>query len=135
MKVSIGYRDMITVEHAPDNGDGVVKVTIRSSNEMPFGVAAGDPIQTQWYRLEEWRAFSRNVERMLAGGSPLEWNGSVCGIVTPYDPEADGHEDACYVEGDEEECTECDTEAEVCIAYLRRAGTEDTLEDVRSRKT
>jgi hypothetical protein len=65
----------------------------------------------------------------------LEWNGTLCGIVTPYAPEAEGHdENGRYHEGDSEPCVECESDVEhACLAYLRRVGSGDTLDDVQRR--
>jgi hypothetical protein len=60
----------------------------------------------------------------------LEWNGTICGIVTPYDPEEDGHSpEEQYSVGDTDDCTECDHEG--CIAYIRPRLSFWTLEEAQ----
>jgi hypothetical protein len=62
------------------------------------------------------RAFRINAEEALV------WVGDKCGIVTPYDPVADGHgPDDRYQVGDEEECIYCDSPVDAaCMARVEQ---------------
>lgn len=63
--------------------------------------------------LEPYVAPARKSEPVV-----MEWIGSVCGIVTPY--ESTGDPNGEYKVGDEDDCTECESPVNAaCVATLR----------------